>query len=281
MKLYRYELVNVFAESHWGGNPLAVFTAADGLTDEQMQLIARQFNLSEVVFVQAPTDKSAVKKLRIFTPAYEMPFAGHPTVGSAFVLHSLLHLQDNYMLQTQAGLVDLCHQNDIITFSLAKGSVENAPLSKAECAEVLGLSVESIASAPSWVDTGAAQLLVQLNSADAVKACRINTALFWQRALSKNGLPKIYLWSVEKNIAQVRLFSGQNNVVIEDPGTGSAAANLGSWCIANGLTSLHWQIQQGDEIGRPNRLILKTDEQQKIHVGGKVINVSRGEMMVP
>lgn len=115
MKQYGYQLVNVFAETHFGGNPLAVFPQADGLNQQQMQLIARQFNLSETVFVQAATDQtttnqttanqSAFRKLKIFTPDYEMPFAGHPTVGAAFVLHKLLDLDDNYLLQTESGLV--------------------------------------------------------------------------------------------------------------------------------------------------------------------------------
>ena len=281
MKTYYYELVNVFAESHFGGNPLAVFTDADGLNGEQMQLIARQFNLSEVAFVQAANDKSAVRKLRIFTPMYEMPFAGHPTVGSAFVLHNLLNLKDHYILQTEAGLVELFHQNETITFSLNQGTVENAPLSRAECAEILGLNEADITSEPSWTNTGAAQLLVRLSSADAVKTCQIQTALFLQKARSKTGLPQIYLWSEQNNVANVRLFFGQDGAAMEDPGTGSAAANLGSWCIANGLTPLDWQIRQGDEIGRPNRLTLKVDAAQKIYVGGKVIKVGEGQFFVP
>ena len=121
MKQYGYQLVNVFAETHFGGNPLAVFPQADGLNQQQMQLIARQFNLSETVFVQAATDQtttnqttanlSAFRKLKIFTPDYEMPFAGHPTIGAAFVLHKLLNLDDNYLLQTESGLVEIQHNN--------------------------------------------------------------------------------------------------------------------------------------------------------------------------
>ena len=85
---YPYRIVNVFAESRFGGNPLAVFTDAAGLSDADMQLIARQFNLSETVFIH-PGDDAALASLRIFTPSFELPFAGHPTIGSAAVLHAL------------------------------------------------------------------------------------------------------------------------------------------------------------------------------------------------
>ncbi|AHG78370.1 isomerase [Mannheimia varigena USDA-ARS-USMARC-1312] len=113
-------LINVFAQSHFGGNPLAVFYEADELDCSQMQLIARQFNLSEVIFIQSPTHSQAVKKLKIFTPDYEMPFAGHPTVGAAFVLRSQLNLPDEYILETNAGLVEIQHKNDVVTFAIKK-----------------------------------------------------------------------------------------------------------------------------------------------------------------
>ena len=95
MQTYTYHIVNVFADNHFGGNPLAVFPSADGLTDQQMQAIAQQFNLSETVFLFAPTAKhgvQAVADLRIFTPNYEMPLAGHPTLGAAFVIQQLQNL---------------------------------------------------------------------------------------------------------------------------------------------------------------------------------------------
>lgn len=280
MQRYAYELVNVFAETHFGGNPLAVFTQADGLSTPQMQLIARQMNLSEVVFLHQATEKSAVAKLRIFTPEYEMPFAGHPTVGAAFVLRNLLTLGDHFQLQTNAGLVAIQAKQDEITFRLDKGEVENAPLSKQDCADILGLPLEQIASAPSWVDTGVAQLLVELGSAEAVKSCRINSALFLHKSHSKTGIAQMYVWHAQHDEAKVRLFFAMGGAVLEDPGTGSAAANLGSWCIANKRTPLRWKILQGDEIGRPNRLTLNAD-QQHVYVGGKVIAVGRGEIFVP
>lgn len=279
MKLYYYELVNVFAETHWGGNPLAVFLDADDLSDEQMQSIAKQMNLSEVVFVKTPTTESAVKKLRIFTPDYEMPFAGHPTIGAAFVLREKLHLADQFILETHSQLANLNYHKGVMQFSVPVGNVENAPLSKTECAEILGLLPEKIASQPSWVNTGVSQLLVQLTDIEAVKTVQIQTALFMQKALSKDGTTDIYVWSEQNNIAKVRLFFSVGGTVVEDPGTGSAAANLGSWCVKNGLAPLKWQLHQGDEINRPSRLYLQAD--MKINVGGKVMAIGNGTIFVP
>lgn len=279
MRQYSYALVNVFAESHFGGNPLAVFEQADGLTETEMQLIARQFNLSEVVFIQTPTLPQAVKKLKIFTPDYEMPFAGHPTIGAAFVLHSLLNLPDDYLLQTQAGLVEIQHQQDVITLALKNDvKIENAPLTKAECAGILGLKVSDIASQPSWVNTGVEQLLVELSSEQAVKNCKINANLFMKQTAIKDSL---YAWYRTGKTVKSRLFFATQGTIVEDPGTGSAAANLGGWHIAQGLTPLELTISQGDEIGRPNLLSLKVDEQNTIFVGGKVIQVGKGEFYLP
>lgn len=279
MRQYSYALVNVFAESHFGGNPLAVFEQADGLTETEMQLIARQFNLSEVVFIQTPTLPQAVKKLKIFTPDYEMPFAGHPTIGAAFALHSLLNLPDDYLLQTQAGLVEIQHQQDVITLALKNDvKIENAPLTKAECAGILGLKVSDIASQPSWVNTGVEQLLVELSSEQAVKNCKINANLFMKQTAIKDSL---YAWCKAGKTVKSRLFFATQGTIVEDPGTGSAAANLGGWHIAQGLTPLELTISQGDEIGRPNRLSLKVDEQNTIFVGGKVIQVGKGEFYLP
>lgn len=279
MRQYSYALVNVFAESHFGGNPLAVFEQADGLTETEMQLIARQFNLSEVVFIQTPTLPQAVKKLKIFTPDYEMPFAGHPTIGAAFVVHSLLNLPDDYLLQTQAGLVEIQHQQDVITLALKNDvKIENAPLTKAECAGILGLKVSDIASQPSWVNTGVEQLLVELSSEQAVKNCKINANLFMKQTAIKDSL---YAWCKAGKTVKSRLFFATQGTIVEDPGTGSAAANLGGWHIAQGLTPLELTITQGDEIGRPNRLSLKVDEQNTIFVGGKVIQVGKGEFYLP
>lgn len=279
MKSYFYSLINVFAQSHFGGNPVAVFYEADGLDDSQMQLIARQFNLSEVVFIQSPTYLQAVKKLKIFTPDYEMPFAGHPTIGAAFVLHLQLNLPDEYLLETNAGLVKIQHKNNEVTFALKNGAkLESTPLSRAECADILGLEISDIAREPCYVNTGVEQLLIELSSQQAVENCKINANLFIGNIAIKDSL---YIWHRTGNEVKARLFFTSQDAVVEDPGTGSAAANLGSWHIAKGLTPLNVIISQGDEIDRPNRLSLSVDEKNTIFVGGRAILVGKGEFYLP
>lgn len=279
MKSYSYSLINVFAQSHFGGNPLAVFYEADGLDDSQMQLIARQFNLSEVVFIQSPTYLQAVKKLKIFTPDYEMPFAGHPTIGAAFVLRSKLNLPDEYLLETNAGLVEIQHKNNEVTFALKNGAkLESTPLSRAECADILGLEISDIACESCYVNTGVEQLLIELSSPQAVENCKINANLFIGNIAIKDSL---YIWHRTGDEVKARLFFTSQGAVVEDPGTGSAAANLGGWHIAKGLTPLNVIISQGDEIDRPNRLSLSVDEKNTIFVGGRAILVSKGEFYLP
>lgn len=279
MKSYDYQLVNVFAESHFGGNPLAVFYAADGLSLSEMQRISRQFNLSETVFIQTATHSQAVKKLKIFTPDYEMPFAGHPTVGAAFVLASHLNLPTNYQLETNAGLVEIQHHNELVTFALKNGvKMADIPLSRAEWAEILGLASADIASEPCYVNTGVEQTLIELGSSHAVENCQINANLFIKQTAIKNS---IYVWHRAGQQVKARLFFASQGAVVEDSGTGSAAANLGGWHITKGLTPIHLAITQGDEIDRPNRLSLRVDSQNTIFVGGKVIEVGKGEFYLP
>ncbi|MDD0823368.1 PhzF family phenazine biosynthesis protein [Mannheimia sp. AT1] len=279
MQIYDYALVNVFAESHFGGNPLAVFYEADGLNNDEMQLIARQFNLSEVVFIQESTSKQAVKKLKIFTPDYEMPFAGHPTIGAAFVLHSQFNFPSEYLLQTNAGIAEIYHQQDITTLALKNGvTLQNTSISINECAEMLGLKPADIASQPCFVNTGVEQLLVELSSEQAVKNCKINANLPTEKIFLKDSL---YVWHRVGNKIKARLFFESQGAIVEDPGTGSAAANLGGWHIAHQQTPLKFTISQGTEIQRPNQLFLGVDEQKTIFVGGKVIQVGKGEFYLP
>ncbi|MBE2895130.1 PhzF family phenazine biosynthesis protein [Spirabiliibacterium falconis] len=277
MQTYAYVIVNVFAESHFGGNPLAVFPEADGLSQETMELIARQFNLSETVFVQQAQQQSAVKTLRIFTPAYELPFAGHPTLGAAFVLHQRLNLPDHYLLETQAGMVEITHQNEQVTFGLRHPvCITPSVISPTEMANMLGLMPENIVGDVVNVDTGSVQTLVQLDSEDAVTRCNIATALF----LPYFAHHALYVWYESQGQVTSRLFFAQQGAVLEDPGTGSAAANLGGWAIKHQRAPLAWQIAQGDVINRPNRLSLKVDNENTIWVGGKVIEVANGTFLV-
>ena len=277
---YAYQIVNVFAESRFGGNPLAVFTDARGLDDADMQLIARQFNLSETVFL-LPGDAEAVASLRIFTPSYEMPFAGHPTIGSAAVLHALHGLGDAFSLRTRAGLIPIRRQDGVFRLTAVAATQRAANLAPEDAAAMLGLAVGDIAAAPMWVNAGSEQLLIRLASREAVLAARPVHELFVRHATLHPGRSIAYLWHVANHVATVRLFFEQQGAVIEDPGTGSACANLGGWCVLNGLAPLSWRIEQGEAIQRPNVLYLDVDAAGTVQVGGKVQQLGEGTFRLP
>ncbi|EEG09501.1 PhzF family phenazine biosynthesis protein [Pseudogulbenkiania ferrooxidans] len=279
MHLFPFQLVNVFAESHFGGNPLAVFTDAEGLDDAAMQAIARQFNLSETVFL-FPSSKAAAR-LRIFTPSYEMPFAGHPTLGSAAVLHRLGRAGDDFVLQTEAGPIPLTQRDGVFTLQANAATARPSGLGLADTAAMLGLAEADIVAAPEWLDTGTEQLLVRIASREAVLAARPDPQLFMQRATLQPGRSVAYLWHEGDNVATVRLFFEQHGAVIEDPGTGSACANLGGWCALNGRHPLAWRIEQGHAIDRLNVLQLSVDAAGRVRVGGRVIFVASGVFELP
>ena len=176
MPSYAFRLLNVFAESTFGGNPLCVFEDAQGMSDDVMLKLARQFNLSETTFI-LPSD-CADAYVRIFTPGYEMRFAGHPTLGSAQVVRELREKPGDVSLEFKAGVVPATTNNDIWTFTApCPGGVKTADpaISKKYTASLLGLAEDDLLQAPIWVDTGADQLLVPLASRDALRRGRGQT----------------------------------------------------------------------------------------------------------
>ncbi|BFU60548.1 MULTISPECIES: PhzF family phenazine biosynthesis protein [Rodentibacter] len=282
MNYYDFYLVNVFAESHFGGNPLAVFPDAEGLSDQQMQLIARQFNLSETVFILPPKQPQTVKKYRIFTPDYEMPFAGHPTIGASFILHSHYSAEKRYTIETQAGLVDISHRGTGVEFALKNGvKTQPSHLSVAETAEFLGLTPQEVKNEPVWVNTGTWQLLAELTHSQAVHNAVPNSASFLAKTKSDFAPSQCYLWHRENEQVTSRMFFVQSGAILEDPGTGSAAANLAGLQILRKKTPLEWVIHQGDKMQRPNRLTIRVDHENTIFVGGNVIEVGKGCFALP
>ncbi|MCD4506285.1 PhzF family phenazine biosynthesis protein [Chromobacterium piscinae] len=275
MGAYRFQIVNVFAEQRFGGNPLAVFTDAAGLSDDDMQLIARQFNLSETVFL-LPGDTECAASLRIFTPSYELPFAGHPTLGSAAVLHARGEQGDDFMLRTRSGLIPIRHADGVFRLRALPASARPG-CGIGEAAAMLGLDSGDVLHAPQWVDAGSAQLLIGLASREAVLNAKPDPALFTRHATLRPGHSIAYVWHQDGGVATVRLFFEQLGSVIEDPGTGSACANLGGWCALNGLAPLSWKVEQGEAINRPNRLYLDVDADGGVSVGGRTQFMGAGE----
>src|SRR5262249_42691251 len=164
---YPFRIVNVFAETPLGGNPLAVFEHGDGLDDATMQALALQFNLSETTFVLPSTVATA--RVRIFTPTFEMPFAGHPTLGSAHVVRELKGAGDALTLEMRAGVIPVRAKGDTWTLSANAPRTRQVAASRAELAAMLALEAADVGPQPLWVDTGSEQLVIPLASAEAVR----------------------------------------------------------------------------------------------------------------
>lgn len=282
MTPYAFRLLNVFAESTFGGNPLCVFEDARGMDDATMQALAVQFNLSETTFV-LPSDH-AHARVRIFTPGYEMAFAGHPTLGTAHVVRDLLKTGDALSLEFKAGVVDVDARDDVWTFVAPHaGMPKTAPceLSGARTAALLGLAEDDLLAPPIWVDTGADQLLVALKDPAAVRRARPDGALLdsWPRSSLGRKTAYVFAFDAERpgTVVSRYFFVKQGGGVSEDPGTGSACANLGGWLLAAGHDlPAALRVEQGEAVGRPCLLRLSVDTAGKIGVGGRVIEIGRG-----
>ena len=279
MPSIRYRLVNVFAASPaapFSGNPLAVIEDGSALTDAEMQLVARQFNLSETTFILPSTGAAA--RIRIFTPAYEMPFAGHPTLGSAHVVSQLRDAGHAFALEMAAGTIPV-HCRDG-RWHLAANAPTHRPLeaTPAELAAMLGLPIEAIAGPALWVSCGNEQPMIPLASAAFVQACRPVPALVARHCTNDTGRGKAYVFARTDDGFEVRFFWTPGDSLSEDPGTGSACANLGGWWLATqGAAPLHATVRQGTAIDRPNLLSLAV-EAGRIEVGGRVVEIGRGTL---
>jgi trans-2,3-dihydro-3-hydroxyanthranilate isomerase len=290
MKNYAFRLVNVFAETTLSGNPLCVFDDARGLSSEQMQALALQFNLSETTFVLPPNSSVADAFVRIFAPGYEMRFAGHPTLGTAQVVAKG---RNKVTLEFMAGLVPVEYANERWTFmapSTGVPKVSAAQISRQHMAESIGLNADDLAGDPQWVDTGTDQLLVPLKHPDLVRAAKVQSHLLDTWPLSSIKRKTAYLFAFDPNnpsrVLARYFFTTSGGTVSEDPGTGSACANLGGWILHHGLERLFpaaklnfpvaWSIDQGEQTGRSCKLSLQVDAEHQIFVGGRVVELARG-----
>jgi trans-2,3-dihydro-3-hydroxyanthranilate isomerase len=252
----------------------------DDLTTAQMQAIAKEFNLSETAFpVKAP--EGATYGLRIFTPATELPFAGHPSVGSAWVLHQLGRIEGGDNTQAcGAGLLPV-HVGDVVTLTGGTPTASD-PLEPGRLLEALGLHTDDLAGpAPRWAGVGIefAFLLVRPEALTRVQLDVPRVA-----ALGRSG---ISLLSWDGSVARCRVFPGGVGV-IEDPATGSAALGLGVYLAAEGLIgdgTHDYVVEQGYEMGRPSTLTCRVEvsggQVVTTTVSGSVVPVSRGEIRVP
>jgi trans-2,3-dihydro-3-hydroxyanthranilate isomerase len=273
----RFRILNVFTSggARLSGNPLCVVEDGAGLDPAAMQQLARQFNVSETTFILP--SKRAAALVRIFTPAYEMPFAGHPTLGTAHVCRSLGLGGDQLGLEMRAGIIPVTANGDHWTLRAAASTSRLVDVQPPELARLLGLESSDIGFQPLWMKAGREQLVIPLTSEAAVRKVRPKPELF-EKLKSVDGAGQAYVFaSMGAKKILSRFFFPDNGAILEDPATGSACANLGGWFVAMGRRPpLNFEVSQGEFIGRPSTLQLEVNSDSEVFVGGEVIEIGSG-----
>lgn len=289
-----YLLLDVFTQQPLAGNQLAVVPRADGLLDSQMQAIAREFNLSETVFIFAPVEAQNTASVRIFTPHTELPFAGHPTVGAAVAL-GLQAQTSTVRLEEKVGLITAQFEKANDRAGAARFGLPRLPARLADLtdiagmAQALGLTPEDIgcgAYRPAVFSAGVTFHLVPVRNAEVLRHLKVDQALF--DAVFSHDHNSAYVFTLTPdepaNDLAARMF-GMN--IGEDPGTGSAAAALigllAERAPATGQTD--YVLRQGHEMGRPCRITLSfTKENGQLlrgGIGGHAVIVGEGVLYLP
>lgn len=269
MTTLQYQVVDVFTDTAFTGNPLAVVLDTDGLPTEALQALANEFHLSETAFPQA--SDVADYRLRIFTPSTELPFAGHPSVGAAWVMAQLGRVSRGVVtMECGAGVLTLQVGDDVV---LAGGApTRSAPLDPAPLLAAVGLGPDDLAGEPRLTGTGLEWVCLQVRDDAVVRAL--------PRDLS--GVPGagVSVFSLEGREAHARVFAAGVGVD-EDPATGSAALALGVHLAGSGLLTGDYVVRQGLEMGRPSVLRCTVEADGRATVRGQVVPVARGEIVRP
>ncbi|MCA1771071.1 MAG: PhzF family phenazine biosynthesis protein [Halomonas sp.] len=284
-----YFLLDVFTDRALSGNPLAVFPQTEGLESGTMQAIANELNLSETVFVGQSTGQHRYP-IRIFTPTEELPFAGHPTIGTALLLVELGMAEHDRSLVLEAGVGPLVVEFDqsLASFTTAEPfNILASALTQVAAAEVLGLAVHQVLSEPALASCGLPYHLVELDSLEALEKARPSPSA-WGRWVSPSGQDQIYLYVLGNHDkatqgVRARMFSTPGGVR-EDPATGSAAAALAGHLAQNKGGRWRWQIVQGIEMGRPSRILAeaeRTEGDLSIRIAGEAVVVGTGSLQLP
>jgi trans-2,3-dihydro-3-hydroxyanthranilate isomerase len=278
---FRYVVADVFTDTRLQGNQVAVFTDARDIPEEKLQPIAREMNLSETVFVYKPEGEGHAR-IRIFTPMIEMPFAGHPTLGTAFVLSGPLQV-DEIKLETGMGLVPVRLERDdcgrIVFGRMAQPLPTVEPYGdEAELFDILGVGGSEL---PVEIyDNGVRHVYVCLGSPEEVAALRPDL-----RRLGEQSDLCFNCFAGEAARWKTRMFAPSSGVA-EDPATGSAAGPLALHLARHGRIAFgdEIEISQGLEVGRPSTLFARVegsaDDVQRVEVGGSAVTVARGELSV-
>lgn len=283
-----FTIVDVFAEEKYAGNQLAVVRGAAGLPDETLQKITREMNYSETTFILSEEERDGAYDVRIFTPGMEIPFAGHPTLGTAYVIQNeiLDTPAERIVLNFKAGKIPVTF-GDVLWMRQLPPTF-GPTLDPARLARVLGLESEDLDDGypVQEVSTGLLAVVVPLMNLDALKRCRVNWDLYRETgSVGKN----LYVFCPEPHEGgpgdlSARMFADGHGIP-EDPATGSAAGCLAGYLVEHsyfGSGPVKVRVEQGYEIQRPSLLYLQADREGgriNVSVGGKVQMVARGELV--
>lgn len=301
---YRFHTADVFTSRIFGGNPLAVFPDARGLSSERMQQIAREFNLSETVFVLPPELPEHTRRLRIFTPSAELPFAGHPTIGTAHVLASAGEIPitsdvTRIVFEEGAGTVPVAIRSSGGQPTSAQLSAPvrpvfgSHPVSRVELGAVLSLNPSDILEgdvAPQAVSCGVPFLFVPVRDRDALRRIRVDLSR-WEELLASSWAPHLYVFAFDPEGEGADLHARSFVPALgipEDPATGAAAAALAAYLGVRDTMqhgTARWVVEQGFQMGRPSILEVEADKRDgeviAIRLAGASVLVSEGAMRVP
>ncbi len=288
----RIYTLDVFTKKAFAGNPLAVVTDGDGLAAARMQAIAREMNLSETVFIQRPTNNRALARLRIFTTMTELPLAGHPVIGTWFLLAELGVVpaaEGRVVIQQQTGAGVLpvaitfhAGRPELVTMTQKAAKFAAAGIAREKLAEALGLGREDLEeSLPvEYVSTGISNLMVALKSRNALKKIRLNMQAL-RRLMKSDGVMAYCFWQGGKGRAFARGLLPWP--LHEDPATGSAAGSLGAYLLRHGKLGAgeRLSIEQGVEMGRPSEIrveIVKERGHLVPLVSGRAVRILEGHI---
>lgn len=261
------------------GNPLAVVFDAEGLSTQDMQQIARWLNLSETTFVLPPTSSKADYRVRIFTLSGELPFAGHPTLGTchAWLANGGKPRDDKQVIQEcGVGLIPIRREGDRLAFA-APPLVRSGPLEEervTEIAGVLGIDRSAIVDAQ-WVDNGPGWMAVMLKSAEDVLAVQPRGS---HPTHIKIGVVGAYPAGSEMAYEVRALLTNQHRTMMEDPVTGSLNASVAQWLLRAGRVKAPYVASQGARVGRAGRIYVDRDAEGQVWIGGKVTTLVSGEL---
>lgn len=279
-----FQVWDVFTDTPFTGNPLAIVDSDGSLTTAQMQTIARQFNLSETIFLMPPRDLAHTARARIFFPTAEIPFAGHPTIGAATMLAQRHSLTD-IVLEEEAGLVPVTITEDTAQFTApVLPAPHGGPVTPDQCAAALGLAPGDIGPhAPAAFKGGPAFLYIPIRPRDALRrATPVQPA--WTALMDAAGVDSAYLYDPDFN---ARMFSPTAGIP-EDPATGSASAILAAQLLANDAlpngTTTH-RLTQGEDMGRISDIGFEADVETgaltAIRISGTAVKIAEGEIRIP